>query len=372
MNTTATALKNEGALPATATAADHNFSVNSLLLGGLSILTCIAFWAFVDKSVSVYTVSKLAATLALVCNHPHFMASYVLLYSDFRKNINLGNLRWVWAAVVVPILLGAYLIYCLTAVRSDLLGHSINAMFFLVGWHYVKQIFGVIIVTSAIKRMYYTALERRLFLANLFSIWGISFFNSQTYLGSFDFYGIKYDSMGFSTILLNISFISFYITSALLVVAHFRKYIITGQLPTLPAVVGLVSLYVWYLPVFSHPHFAYLIPFFHSLQYLVFVWSFKKNQVHSQIEKMEPREQRLNWVKKFIGFAVTSLILGLLAFELVPKGLDSYGLIPSNPALGTSPVLVVFLLFINIHHYFIDNVIWKSSNNEVKKHLFAH
>jgi len=29
-------------------------------------------------------------------------------------------------------------------------------------------------------------------------------------------------------------------------------------------------------------------------------------------------------------------------------------------------------MFINIHHYFTDGVIWKISNPEVRKELFAH
>jgi hypothetical protein len=35
-----------------------------------------------------------------------------------------------------------------------------------------------------------------------------------------------------------------------------------------------------------------------------------------------------------------------------------------------APVLI--LMFINIHHYFTDGVIWKISNPEVRKELFAH
>jgi len=37
-----------------------------------------------------------------------------------------------------------------------------------------------------------------------------------------------------------------------------------------------------------------------------------------------------------------------------------------------SVVPVLFLAFINIHHYFTDGVIWKISNPEVRKELFAH
>ena len=38
--------------------------------------------------------------------------------------------------------------------------------------------------------------------------------------------------------------------------------------------------------------------------------------------------------------------------------------------LIVAPVLLLYL--INIHHYFTDGVIWKISNPEVRKELFAH
>jgi hypothetical protein len=45
---------------------------------------------------------------------------------------------------------------------------------------------------------------------------------------------------------------------------------------------------------------------------------------------------------------------------------DVFGEEPGKVA----PVLI--LMFINIHHYFTDGVIWKISNPEVRKELFAH
>jgi hypothetical protein len=33
---------------------------------------------------------------------------------------------------------------------------------------------------------------------------------------------------------------------------------------------------------------------------------------------------------------------------------------------------ILLLMFINIHHYFTDGVIWKISNPEVRRDLFAH
>ena len=94
----------------------------------------------------------------------------------------------------------------------------------------------------------------------------------------------------------------------------------------------------------------------------------KKNQILFQISNFKDGEWRLALVKKFGGFALGSLFLGALFFEWLPKSLDSLSLIPAGE-MGTSPLLVTFLLFINIHHYFIDNAIWRSDNPTVKGFL---
>lgn len=353
-----------------ATDNQQNTLLLNMMLGGASILFLMACWTFIDKGASVLTISQFALTASFVANHPHFASSYMLLYADFRKNI-FYNVKYFWAAVVVPATLTVYFVYSLWAQRSDLLGYSINAMFFLVGWHYVKQIFGVIIVTSALKKYFYSTNERNIILLNLFSIWAISFFNSQTYIGSFEFYGIQYASLGFDSMWLMLSYAVFALSLLSLIVIHVKKYIDQGTLPISSAIIALLSLYAWYLPALSHPHFAYMIPFFHSLQYLVFVWFFKKNQVKANIQSDDGSTYRREWLIKFCGYIAVSLILGALFFEFIPKNLDNTFKF-NEATLGTNPILVVFLLFINIHHYFIDNVIWKSANPEVKKHLFMH
>ena len=49
-----------------------------------------------------------------------------------------------------------------------------------------------------------------------------------------------------------------------------------------------------------------------------------------------------------------------------PAGSGTITQVPGRAA----PVLI--LMFINIHHYFTDGVIWKISNPEVRRDLFAH
>ena len=61
-----------------------------------------------------------------------------------------------------------------------------------------------------------------------------------------------------------------------------------------------------------------------------------------------------------IGFVV------LVLPQLIPLSEEGKG---SNLIIGAFALLSAV---INIHHYFVDGVIWKLGNPEVKKDLFSH
>jgi hypothetical protein len=342
------------------------------LTGGFSILTCLGAWIFVDKSSSLVTVSQLAFSLAFAVNHPHFLSSYMLLYGDFRKSI-FTKKRYFFSALIVPLILFSILAMAFAQQSAALMGHIVTAMYFLVGWHYVKQIFGFVVVSSAQRKIYYQTWERRLLLTNLIAVWFMSSLASHVSDATFEFYGIKHYSLphfGYSLPPWTMSAIFWIVGISFcgVVAMQIQKYIRDGSKPAPPGVAAFFALYVWYLPTMSHPGFGYLIPFFHSMQYLTFVWLMKKNQVSFDIKNLKDEEWRAAWINKFGGFAITALITGALAFQFIPNWLDSLNLIPAG-TMGTSPFLAGILLFINIHHYFIDNTIWRSDNEVVRKFL---
>ncbi|TIN05539.1 MAG: hypothetical protein E5Y14_32990, partial [Mesorhizobium sp.] len=72
---------------------------------------------------------------------------------------------------------------------------------------------------------------------------------------------------------------------------------------------------------------------------------------------------------RVLGFIIIGSILGILGFWLVPIALSA--LIPYNKeVLGSSLFLFIAWIFINVHHYFLDNVMWRRGNPEVSKYLF--
>ena len=54
----------------------------------------------------------------------------------------------------------------------------------------------------------------------------------------------------------------------------------------------------------------------------------------------------------------------------LPRSFDSF--MPyDRHLLGPSLFLFAFYIFINIHHYFLDNVMWRRGNPDVQQYLFA-
>src|SRR5262245_6494055 len=91
---------------------------------------------------------------AFVINDPHFAVTYLLFYRDAKHRASgsafgrMQRLRYLVAGILVPIALAAWAGVALAQRSPSAMGWMIQAMFFLVGWHYVKQGFGVLVVLS--------------------------------------------------------------------------------------------------------------------------------------------------------------------------------------------------------------------------------
>ena len=127
---------------------------DNLMIGGASILTFILYWLYVENTASTTAIAITAGYLAFIVNWPHFLSSYQLMYVDYRKHI-LQKQSFFWAAVVSPILIIAVLVFGIVAKSTVTLAVMAQGMYLSVGWHYVKQIFGTAIVTSAVQKRYF-------------------------------------------------------------------------------------------------------------------------------------------------------------------------------------------------------------------------
>jgi hypothetical protein len=69
-------------------------------------------------------------------------------------------------------------------------------------------------------------------------------------------------------------------------------------------------------------------------------------------------------------FAAIAILLGLAGFWWAPTLLDAF-VTYDHASLGGTAFLFFFWIVINVHHYFIDNVLWRRENPETGQYLFG-
>ncbi len=467
-----------------------------MMAGGLSLVALLCFKIGLPNASSDQLNAFGWATyyLSFFINYPHFAASYQLIYADARPGFTdlSGNrtfaLKLWWAGVLVPLILITYFVISLARDSATSMGLLVNVMFLTVGWHYVKQIFGCFVVLSSVRRIYFSALERRSVLAALYALWFNSWVASNQASGAQDYYGIQYTTAALPHWTLQLTQLLMVVTGIVAVVVIGQKASRQSVWPPASALVAVASVYAWLLPTTTTSMYILIVPAFHSLQYLLFVLAYKRNSVVAaqglDVEDLTrgsadpatatlatvdeaPADQapadlagarrgrltiaaylaflvlptgvllytyltkssvaleswlrslffpsaqaggagldtgvpRTTWLaialatavlllflvganalvarRAYAGFAtffVTAVILGATLFGLAPTALDilnEKGLLPSglsysSAVFGTTLYLFFFTVFVNIHHYFIDNVIWKRDNPFVRSHL---
>ena len=134
------------------------------------------------------------------------------------------------------------------------------------------------------------------------------------------------------------------------------------------------SLYIW-MALRLDPFFLLLVPVFHSLQYLIVVWRYQYNKTYFSHIRNSQQEMNCDGVFsaalwRFVRFIAVGGALGYLGFWGIPQFFDS--MLPYNKTVfGGTMFMFIFWIFINIHHYFMDNVIWRRENPDTKRFLFG-
>jgi len=108
---------------------------------------------------------------------------------------------------------------------------------------------------------------------------------------------------------------------------------------------------------------VYVIPALHSVQYLYFVWRLRRNEARAS--EGPPTFGRPAAVQVGI-LAASAVALGILAMRGIPALFDgAFGGKEGDGGLGPTPYFAAVYTIVNIHHYFMDSVIWRRENAEM-------
>jgi hypothetical protein len=350
--------------------------IDFLLIGGGSIIFLIICGVFIpENTVLIKKLTVWAWGLQFAINFPHFAFSYQIIYQGLAKKLTnletpkVFRFRLFLSSIIVPILLVVLLTYAFVSADKNMLGYMANAMFFFVGWHYVKQGFGMLMVISAKNKFYFSNKERKFLLLHTYMAWltSWSLFNISNSDGQL-LHGIFFQAVKLPNFIFVLLLYSFLISLIALVYHMVVAVIKHKTLPPVNAIIGYISaVYIWtvMVPVFSPEYFLF-IPAFHSLQYMIFVCKYKKvdYQKNNNIASNSWLKNS-NIFNQFNIFVLSGVILGALGFFYIPYSLDSIIYLDYN-IFGPTFFFFCAIIFINIHHYFIDNVIWRRENGNVQ------
>ncbi len=340
------------------------------MLGAMAML-------FPRDDASRATLAAVMLFLAHFVNHPHFAHSYQLFYSGFvRKAFTEPSglaARYRFAGIMVPALLTVFFAVALAQGNVALLGLAGNVMFFTVGWHYAKQGYGILMLDAVRKGLRFNAGDRRWLLANTHLAWFTLWLVASDTLKAKELWGIEYYLLEVPDA-LQIAGVSMVAVSTAVVAWRVVGRCCEGRVVPVNGLTAYVAaVYVWLLVGRFDPLLLFMVPFFHSLQYMAVVWRYRLNAEGGLRDAGDgPRWEA--WWRSAPGglarFAIAGGVLGAAGFWWAPQAanaLSGY----DRAVFGTALFLFVAWTFINIHHYFIDNVIWRRDNPEMKRHLFG-
>ena len=339
-------------------------TIDLMAVGGLSLI-CFAL-LILSAPFSTAIVPGIAASLwilSMLVNYPHFIVSYQLLYRD-QFHYLTSDFRYLLASFIVPAILLAYVLATIALESKAMLVWFVQFYLFIVGWHYIKQTFGTLMVFGGRAQIRFSSPERILLLVHLYTVWAAAYVALQTGVIERYFVGISALTFSIPVMWLQISYTLFALTTVAVVLMLIQKVRREQLTLPLPIVASLTAIYVWMVPAYHEPAFILLVPFFHSLQYLLFVYTLKRNEFRSESSNTKSPGRRL---LQLYGLLILG---GVTVFVSLPMFIAQFS--TSWTPFATAVNLVILIaVFINIHHYFIDHAIWRSKNPQVRAHLFG-
>jgi hypothetical protein len=328
-------------------------TLDFLLVGGLSLIVFVPL-LLSGRTDLVLIGAGAQAWIAATINMPHFMASYRLVYRD-RETI----LKHKWASIYVPAILAVYIVIALWVAQSSpalvIILVSVSSAY--LAWHYTGQVWGMMASYAYLAGTRFEKSERLLIRTGLRILlaWQVTWF-LYTQLRDPGAVRPLYALISAGTAL------AFVLGAAGIIKMRLR----TGQFPPARALVAWLAIFVWYAVLARDPKAIFWIQIAHALQYLAFPIRVELNRASH-----EPHDTPRGPAWHMLVYGGALMAVSLLVARIVPASAMSvvgnmFGEEPGRAA----PILL--LMFINIHHYFTDGVIWKISNPEVRRDLFAH
>lgn len=292
-----------------------------------------------------------------VGNWPHFAATSYRLYHT-KENYS----QYPLTAFMIPMLLAAVVAASFMAPKI-IAPYFVKLMLIWSPYHYSGQTVGITMIYArragiALSRLEWCALSAFVYSTFIFFIIRLEAGPSKI----LKYYGIQYPTLELPSVLGTAAEWGMILSAALLLVCLVRWCFVNRKMP--PPIVMLPALaqFLWFVPGSKIPCFYTFVPFFHSIQYLLIAWAVQLKEVFDE-QKIAPGRRFV--LQESLRWTVGNILLGAALFWALPRLFVA----PWRP-IGLTTAIV--FAAIQIHHFFVDGVIWKLKNPKVASPLMVN
>ncbi len=360
-----------------------NAFVDYGVIGGLSIVTYLVLRFGVDN-VRYAEGITVAAMLAWVCNWPHFSATNYRLYHS------MDNIRqYPLTALVVPWFILAATVGAVMA-PNTIAPFMVKLFFWWSSYHFCGQTFGITMIYARRAGFSIGQWERLGLNAFIYGSFLVSSSSGEILpapgAAPPEFYGIQYEAIGVPE-WLPLVFKYVMVCGAALFLFRVALWSIQNKRLLPPIIlVPAVAQYIWFVLGAGWLSFSEFVPFFHCMQYLLIAWSMQLKE-KMDLKQIEPSATYV--VGESVRWGFVNIIGGAVLFFFLPLGVWALmQRVPPSQLLDATRDLFlhtgaphtaglpfyigVTIIAVQIHHFFVDGVIWKLKRKSVSSPLMVN
>jgi hypothetical protein len=328
--------------------------VDFAFIGGLSIVAFLLLSAF-HPGERTGTLLSLAAVLTWVVNWPHFSATSYRLYHS-RKNIE----QYPVTAFGVPLMLAAAVVGAF-AYPEAVAPWLVKVFLLWSPYHFSGQSVGISLIYARRSGFVIGRLERLALSGFIFGTFLISTAVAETGQTQRTYFSVAYPAIGLPDWVPELLRGWTWGCGAAFLFFALRWSLRNRRLVPAIVFVPAAAQFVWFVLGAGLPAFREFVPFFHSLQYLLIAWVVQLGETSAA----RPSFSRGMLASASARWTALNLLGGVLLFWALPRlgELAGYAL-PFATAVMISAV--------QIHHFFVDGVIWKLRNPSVASPLLLN
>lgn len=328
--------------------------VDCAFAGGLSLGVFVLFSLF-QHQISLSSLHVFAAYLTWVINWPHFSATLYRLYGS-RDHVSQYPITSYGSPALV-LALGALAF----AYPEDVAPYLIKLFLIWSPFHYSGQTVGITFLYAKRSGLEFQSIDRKLlkgfvYGSFLFALAGFEVRGSGSY-----YYGIYYPSLGGPAWIENFVHGGMIACGVGFLLVLAWRCFQQRRWPSPIIILPSLAQFVWFYVASNLAVFGVLVPAFHSLQYLIIAWA---TQLKDKMDRQSIEPSRLYGLFETLRWGAWNVFGGALLFYVFPRVCEPLGF-GLNFCLGVTGAVV------QIHHFFVDGVIWKLRSKKVSSPLFV-